>query len=122
MAVTIILCLILALIGFFAVRGSVKHMKGEGSCCGGGNASVKIEKAPPSKETELNSITLKINGMKCENCAVKVSNALNSMDEVWAKVDLRKNRAKIQFTSKSTPELLCEAVEKAGYSAEIISR
>lgn len=33
----IIIGVILLVIAFFAVRASIKHFKGQGSCCGGGS-------------------------------------------------------------------------------------
>ena len=45
--VNAIVILILILIAIFAIRGTIKHMKGESPCCGGGGASEIKEK--PSK-------------------------------------------------------------------------
>ena len=45
--VNVIVILILILIAVFAVRGTIKHMKGESPCCGGGGASEVKEE--PSK-------------------------------------------------------------------------
>ena len=33
----LIIIAILVIVLFFAVKGSIKHLKGEGSCCGGGS-------------------------------------------------------------------------------------
>ena len=46
--VNAIVILILILIAIFAIRGTIKHMKGESPCCGGGGASEIKEK--PSKD------------------------------------------------------------------------
>ena len=37
--------------------------------------------------------------MSCKNCAVKVENTFNSMDGVWAKVDLSKKEVIESATS-----------------------
>lgn len=37
--VNAIVILILILIAIFAIRGTIKHMKGESPCCGGGGAA-----------------------------------------------------------------------------------
>lgn len=37
--VNAIVILILILIAIFAIRGTIKHMKGESPCCGGGGVS-----------------------------------------------------------------------------------
>ena len=57
----------LVVILFFALRGSVKHLMGQGSCCGGGNSTVR----EPDKKLDgpiIKTKVFKIDGMHCENC------------------------------------------------------
>ena len=49
--VNAIVILILILIAIFAIRGTIKHMKGESPCCGGGGASEIKEKSEQVRET-----------------------------------------------------------------------
>lgn len=44
-----IIMVVILIVLIFAVRGSLKHFKGEGACCGGGSGSVKPKK--PKKKT-----------------------------------------------------------------------
>ena len=44
MADTIII-LVVVVILIFALKGSIRHFRGEGACCGGGSGSVKTKKA-----------------------------------------------------------------------------
>ena len=53
--------------------------------------------------------------MSCAACAARVENALNTMDGVWARVDLMKGQAQVLMKSKIGDEVLKEAVKKAGY-------
>ena len=39
-----IIILVVVIILIFALKGSIKHFKGEGACCGGGSGSVKTKK------------------------------------------------------------------------------
>lgn len=110
---TIIILLILAAAIVYALKGSKKHFKGEGGCCGGSDSTEKV------KKQKLNHIvatkTLEIEGMTCDNCRKRVENALNSLDYVNAKVSLKKKQAVIKMGVEITDEELKAAVEDAGY-------
>ena len=41
--------------------------------------------------------TIKISGMHCQNCANSVTRALNAIDGVAAKVNLRQNCAEVSY-------------------------
>ena len=69
----VILALVAALM-FFAVRGAVKHFKGESPCCGGGGSG--LIKAPAEKRLDspvLGRKTVKISGMHCDHCVRSVT-------------------------------------------------
>ena len=40
-----IIILVVVVLLIFALKGSIKHFRGEGACCGGGSGSVKTKKA-----------------------------------------------------------------------------
>ena len=69
----IIIGVILLVIAFFAVRASIKHFKGQGSCCGGG--SDKPEKKKLDGKV-VKTYDFKVEGMHCQNCVNSVTNAL----------------------------------------------
>ena len=77
---------------FFAVRSTVKHMKGQGGCCGGGGDPVKTEEkvleAAPIMEK-----TVWIEGMRCKNCENSVMRAFNRMEGVSAKASYKEKKA-----------------------------
>lgn len=62
---------------------------------------------------------LEINGMNCEHCAAKVGKALNSIDGVKAKIDLKKKQAIVKSSETIEDAILEKAVTDAGY--EVIS-
>ena len=62
-----------------------------------------------------------IDGMTCSNCSARVENALNGIDSVKAKVNLRKKQAHIQMSEPVDDDRLRLAVEKAGYKVVSIS-
>ena len=122
MADTIII-LVVVVILIFALKGSIRHFRGEGACCGGGSGSVKTKKA--KKKTLDGPVTgqrtIRISGMHCRNCANSVTNALNAIDGVSAKVSLKDNTAEVSFDRMVDDANLKQAVEKAGFKVVSIS-
>ena len=88
--VNVIVILILILIAMFAVRGTIKHMKGESPCCGGGGASEVKEKSQANwRGPVVGEKIVQISGMTCEHCVNRVMHALNKIDGVSANVSLK---------------------------------
>ena len=110
---TIIIIVILIIILVPAVMSSIKHMKGEGECCGGGSKEKKI------KSKELGNVIgtriISIEGMRCSNCSTRVHNTLNSMDGISAKVSLEKKQAIVQMEKEITDEELEKTITRLGY-------
>lgn len=106
---------IVILVGMiFAVKNSLKHLKGEGGCCGGsGSSEPKVKKQHLSQVVAVKH--LEIEGMHCDNCRKRVENCLNSLDQVNAKVNLDKKEAVVKLGKEIPDEALRETVEKAGY-------
>ncbi len=112
--INVILILIVAVIAFFAIRFTVKKMQGKAGCCGGGGEnSVMVE--PKHIEKILGKKEIIIDGMKCKNCSSRIQNALNSLENVNAIVNLKKKNAKVKFGQGVTDELLKSTVEGCGY-------
>ncbi|EHI96786.1 Heavy metal transport/detoxification protein [Clostridium sp. DL-VIII] len=92
-------------------------------CCGG-----TVEKS--TKKKKLNKIdleqykfskTIYIEGMTCKNCTAHVENELNSLDDVYAEVDLKSNLAKVKMHSDISDNTLENAVRRAGYTVKSIA-
>ncbi len=62
---------------------------------------------------------IEINGMSCAHCQAHVEKALNAIDGVEAKVELKKNRAIVSFDGEISDETLRTSVTEAGY--EVVS-
>ena len=118
-----VIILVIVVFLIFALKGSIKHFKGEGACCGGGSGSVKPKK-PKKKKLDgpvVGRCTIRISGMHCRNCANSVTNALNAIDGVSAKVSLKDNMAEVSFDRTVDDADLKQAVEKAGFEVVSIS-
>lgn len=58
--------------------------------------------------------------MHCAHCVQSVTDDLNRIDGVSAKVDLNKNCAEISLDREVGDDLLIAAVEKEGFSVDSI--
>ena len=97
----------------------VKRFTGKKTCCG-------TEKQPRVKAKRLSapigSLTMKIGGMRCENCRRSVTSALNALDGVTAKVSLESGTASVSFERPISDEALTQAIESAGFDVLDIRR
>ena len=96
MADIIIILIVIILLGL-ALKGSIKHFKGEGPCCGGGSGSNKKAKT------------------KFLDCPVIGRNGIT------AKVNLKDNSAEVSYDREIDLTDLKNAVKKAGYEVTSIS-
>lgn len=113
---TIIILFILALLLASGAGYTVRHFKGKGGCCGSGG--VYIEKKKLDRVIAVR--TLKTEGMTCENCAARIVRAVNEVEGLSAKVDLRRKLVRISMSVPVADEHLRELVEGAGYTVTAI--
>ena len=72
-------------------------------------------------ESETMKKVISINGMSCEHCQATVEKALNAIDGVAAKVDLKKKIAVVDLKKDVDDQVLKDAVNAAGYEAVSVS-
>lgn len=113
--VNTIIILIAVVLLVFALKGSIRHFKGESSCCGGGSVPSYRPKQKKLDGPVRGRKTVKISGMRCRNCADSVTAALNEIEGVSAKVNLYKKNAEVFFDRAIDDDDLKKAVEHAGY-------
>lgn len=110
----IVIVLIIALAAVFAIRSSILHLKGQGSCCGGSSETIARKKKLDGKIVFRKVVF--IGGMNCKNCAAHVQNALDSLDGLSADVNLKRAEARLRATRRVSEEEIRKAVSDAGYS------
>ena len=66
------------------------------------------------EDSEMKKV-ITIKGMSCAHCQARVEKALNAIDGVEAKVDLKKNNATVAMKDPVDDEVLKQAVTEAGY-------
>ena len=107
-----IIIAILVIIIAVALIHSRKHFRG-GGCCGSGSNTIRLKKK--LTEPKLGEKILMVEGMRCENCEIRVENALNRLDGVVCRVNLRRKTAVVSYSREVSNELLKDTVEKLGY-------
>ncbi len=121
--VEIIIIIVLIAAVAWGIYHIVRKSKHGGGCCGEHEeAEKRIAVKDRNKSHYPYTITLKIEGMTCENCARRVENALNSLDGIWAKVDISSNKAKVRCKQPLDEKMLLRAVTQAGYAANKIEK
>lgn len=108
---------ILAVVLVLGVVHARKHFRG-GGCCGSGSNTIRSKKT--LTEPVLGRFTMTVEGMHCENCQARVENALNRLDGVACKVNLRRKTAEVSFSRPFAQEEARGIVEKLGYSVKEI--
>lgn len=106
--IIILIIAVLVLIGFLS---TVKHFKGKGACCGGGSTYISKKKL----DHVIGKKTAIVEGMTCENCQARVTRAINDLDGLAAKVNLRKKEVVVSMAREAGDAEIRAAIEKAGY-------
>ena len=82
-----------------------------GGCCGSGAVSPVKRRVADRDETHYPyTAVLTIDGMTCGHCAVRVENALNELNGVWAKVDLGGKTALVRMVQPLPEAVLRQAI------------
>lgn len=122
MATIIVLIAILAAV-IAAIVPSIKHLKGQGDCCGGGNDSVSNTEedkvlVDPIKFKKI----IEIEGMHCNNCTNSVKRAINKINGASAKVSLEEGKAEVSMSEEVSDMTLRLTVENLGYHVKSIKK
>lgn len=102
---------IIAVIVAVGIRYTVKHFKGEGGCCGTGDYKLKSKKL----SKVLYQKKFKVDGMHCEYCKSRVEEAVNDIDSVAGKVNLKKSELTVSYAKEVSDDIIKSKLEKIGY-------
>lgn len=111
MADFIIIAIIIIAAGF-GLRSTMKHLKGQGACCGGSDYT-------PRKKKLSNALYKKIffvDGMHCEHCKNRVEEIVNDIAGLAGSVDLKKGELTISYAEHVDDAVIRAQIERAGYS------
>ena len=79
-------------------------------------STIEMKTETEGDQSEMKKV-ITIKGMSCEHCKARVEKALNAINGVEAKVDLKKNNATVSLKTEVSDETLKNAVNEAGYEA-----
>ena len=116
----IIVVLIIIVVLVFALKGAIKHFKGDCPCCGGGTGVIKTDDKE-LKNPVIGKKIVHIEGMTCEHCVQSVKKALNEIKGVSARVDLQRKEAVVSYDREIANDVLKKTVEKAGFQVASIT-
>lgn len=108
----VIIIIILLLILAYGIKETVKHFKGEGSCCGGSSLKIKKKKL---KNKVVQRYVLNIKGMHCKHCVNAVTEIINDFDGAAGRVNLKKGEAVVLCDRNVDIEEIKEKIRKRGY-------
>ena len=103
---------VLLVIVLIAVFRTQRHFKG-GGCCGSASSTIRDKKS--LTEPKIGEKVLTVEGMRCENCEIRVENALNRLENMSCKVRWKKKTAIVSYSKDISDDLLKETVERLGY-------
>ena len=106
-----IIIAIIAVIALVAV-GTIVKRKGRKGCCGSGSDYT------PRKKKLKNVIatkTFKVDGMHCEKCSNRVTEAVNDIPGVAGVVNLKKGIVTVSYEQDVPDEQIKARIERHGY-------
>lgn len=109
-----IIFLVLVVMSIYAIKSYAKRLAH--GCCGAGNEKEgKIRVQDKNTAHYPYCVKIKVDGMTCSHCKLKVENALNAKRGIWAKVDLQSESAFIRMKEPFSKQDLCDRITGAGY-------
>ena len=116
---TIIAIIIIIIVLIPAVRGCIKHFKGEGDCCGGPKEKVPHKKI---KGQKLYDYVATVEGMHCDNCKNRIERHLNELDGVVGKVNRATKTAVASCYKEVDMELIKKTIEDLDFTVTNIEK
>lgn len=114
--ITILIVAVIAVLVIAGLKETIKHAKGEGACCGGGNTASDEEPTVILSGKIVTRMNVYIDGMHCMNCKNSVTRSLQKLDQVSAKVDLKKNMAYVESTRNVGDDEIIFAIERLDFN------
>ena len=114
---SVIVGAILVIIVAIAVYGTVRRIRYGSSCCGEHDpADKKIKVKDKNKANYPFSYSLKVDGMHCSNCALRVENSLNKSGFRWARADVGNKKVSLLSKRAEDENELRNIIAQTGYT------
>ena len=102
---------VLVIVAVIGLKSTIKHFKGEGSCCGGGTYQAKSKKLQSVAEKTV----YRVDGMHCQHCVNRVMEAVQDIPGASASVNLKKGTVTVSMEQHIEDSVIKQAIEKHGY-------
>ena len=111
----VIIVLILVAICAYGIKSYMKNVSH--GCCGtGGDEEKKIRVQDKHAEHYPYCVKVGVDGMTCSHCKLRVENALNEKEGVWAQVDLKDKSATVRMKQSLSEDEIRTSISRAGYT------
>jgi copper chaperone CopZ len=105
----IVIILILVVVVALAAKGGLKHLKGEGGCCGGGGDKITADQKV-LEHPVIGRKIIDVEGMHCENCKNSIERRINKIEGASCHVDLKKKQAVVEYDRELNDNELTSAI------------
>ena len=112
---TAIICTFLVIICIFGIKSYLKKLS-HGCCGSDGDTEKRIRPSDQDKSHYQYLYKVRIDGMTCQNCAVRIENAFHEKDGFLAKVNLQQSEAVVRTKEAVSEEELRKVIRDRGYS------
>ena len=115
MANIIIVLILVTLVGY-GIYSYVHHLTRGGGCCGERDAAAKKVKVEDHNKAHYpHTLVMGVDGMTCQNCQRHVENALNTLPDTLAEVNLSARNVTVWTKADADEEVIRKAIRDAGY-------
>lgn len=115
MANVIIVLILVAAVGY-GIYSFIHHLRHGGGCCGEHDAPAKkVRAADTNKSHYPHRLVMGVDGMTCQNCQRHVENALNTLPDTLAEVNLSARNVTVWTKADADEEVIRKAIRDAGY-------
>lgn len=104
---------VIAIVIAIGVISTIKHFKGQGSCCGGGSSYKPKKKKLAGVRYQK---VFLVDGMHCDHCKNRVEEVVNDISGIAGKVDLRKGELVVSYAEDVDDMAVKARIERAGYT------
>lgn len=110
---TFVIILLIVVFAVFVIRGYAKKLA-HGCCGSGGDAEQRVKVKDKNKSHYPYTAILTVDGMMCSGCEVRIENALNSLDGVWAKASSSDGSVRVLMKSPLSEDTLRSTINDLG--------
>ena len=112
----ILISIILVIVVGYGIVSTKKHFKKKSGCCGSNDYQSKPRKL---KNIQFNKI-MDIEGMCCQNCANRMTEAFNDLGYASLKTDIKNSKAYLSLEIEMSDDEIINLVEKCGFKVNSI--